>query len=55
MGLRIGKLNHHNTSDKEFKRISPLDTGHINFLGKYIFEEERIETSNGLRPLIIKG
>jgi hypothetical protein len=41
--------------DKEFKRVSPLGTGHINFLGKYVFEEEKIETSDGLRPLFVKS
>lgn len=40
---------------KEFKRVNPLGTGHINFLGKYIFEEEKIETNDGLRPLIVKS
>ena len=39
---------------KEFKKVSPLGTQHINFLGKYIFEEKEINTEDGLRPLKIE-
>lgn len=38
-------------NEEEFKRVSPLGTGHINFLGKYIFEETKIETKDGLREI----
>lgn len=41
--------------DKEFKRVSPLGTTHVNFLGRYVFEEKRIETKDGLRPLNSQG
>jgi TnpA family transposase len=37
--------------EEEFKRVSPLGTQHVNFLGKYIFEEEKIETEDGLREI----
>lgn len=40
--------------ENEFQRVSPLGTQHVNFLGKYIFEESRIETKDGLRELVIK-
>lgn len=33
--------------EEEFKRVSPLGTEHVNFLGKYVFEESIIETKNG--------
>ncbi|MGL5641488.1 MAG: transposase, partial [Paraclostridium sp.] len=35
----------------EFKKVSPLGTQHVNFLGKYIFEEVNISTDDGLRQL----
>ena len=38
---------------EEFKRVSPLGSRHVNFLGKYIFEEKKIITKDGLRPLEI--
>ena len=38
-----------------FKRVSPLGSGHVNFLGKYIFEEEKIISEDGLRPLKIRS
>ncbi len=38
---------------EEFKRVSPLGSHHVNFLGKYIFEEKKIITKDGLRPLEI--
>ncbi|WP_047384220.1 MULTISPECIES: Tn3 family transposase [unclassified Cetobacterium] len=38
-------------SEDEFKRVSPLGTQHVNFLGKYIFEEIKIETKDGLREI----
>ena len=41
-------------SENEFKRVSPLGTQHVNFLGKYIFEEIKIETKDGLREIEIK-
>ena len=37
--------------DEEFKRVGPLGTQHVNFLGKYIFEDKIINTVDGLRPL----
>lgn len=37
--------------DEEFKRVGPLGTQHVNFLGKYIFEDKIINTIDGLRPL----
>lgn len=40
--------------EDEFKRVSPLGTQHVNFLGKYIFEEIKIETKDGLREIEIK-
>ena len=40
--------------EKEFQKVSPLGTQHINFLGKYIFEEKEINTEDGLRPLKIE-
>ncbi len=39
---------------KEFYRVSPLGTQHVNFLGKYIFEEKIITAEDGLRELSIK-
>ena len=41
-------------SENEFKRVSPLGTQHVNFLGKYIFEQIKIETKAGLREIEIK-
>ena len=41
-------------NEKEFKRVSPLGTQHVNFLGKYIFEEKIITAEDGLRDLEIK-
>ena len=38
-------------NEEEFKRVSPLGTEHVNFLGKYIFEEIKIETKDGLREI----
>ena len=38
----------------EFQKVSPLGTQHVNFLGKYIFEDIEIETGDGLRELIFK-
>lgn len=40
---------------EDFKRISPLGSAHINFLGKYIFGEKQIISEDGLRPLKIKS
>lgn len=37
--------------EEEFKRVSPLGTQHVNFLGKYIFKEEKIDTEDGLREI----
>ncbi len=42
-------------NEEEFKRVSPLGSAHINFLGKYIFEEKQIISEDGLRPLKIKS
>ncbi|MGL5583157.1 MAG: Tn3 family transposase [Cetobacterium sp.] len=42
-------------NEDEFKRVSPLGTQHVNFLGKYIFEEIKIETKDGLREIEIKA
>lgn len=42
-------------SEEEFKRISPLGTAHVNFLGKYIIEDLKIKTEDGLRKLEING
>ena len=39
--------------EKEFKRVSPLGTQHVSFYGKYIFEEESINTEDGLREIKI--
>lgn len=39
--------------EKEFKRVSPLGTQHVSFYGKYIFEEESINTEDGLREINI--
>ena len=39
---------------ERFKEVSPLGTDHINFLGKYIFENKKILTDDGLRPLKIE-
>lgn len=41
--------------EEQFKRVSPLGSGHVNFLGKYVFEEEKIISEDGLRPLKIKS
>ncbi len=41
--------------EEQFKRVSPLGSGHVNFLGKYIFEEEKIVSEDGLCPLKIKS
>lgn len=41
--------------EEEFKRVSPLGTEHVNFLGKYVFEESVIETKDGLREIKIKA
>ena len=38
----------------EFKRVSPLGTQHVNFLGRYVFENIEISTEDGLRELEIK-
>ena len=35
----------------EFKRVSPLGTRHINFLGRYILENIEILSNDGLREL----
>ena len=35
------------------KRVSPLGTQHVSFYGKYIFEEESINTEDGLREINI--
>jgi len=40
-------------NEDNFKRVSPLGTQHINFLGKYILEEEIITTKDGLRDFKI--
>ena len=40
---------------ERFKEVSPLGTDHINFLGKYIFENKKILTDDGLRPLKIEA
>ena len=37
----------------EFKRVSPLGTRHINFLGRYILENVEISSNDGLRELEI--
>lgn len=37
--------------EEQFKKVSPLGTSHVNFLGKYVFEKEIIESEDGLRPL----
>ena len=42
-------------NEEEFKRVSPLGTQHVNFLGKYIFEDIKIETKDGLREIEIKA
>lgn len=34
-----------------FKKVSPLGTAHVNFLGRYIFKNEKIVSADGLRPL----
>ena len=39
---------------ERFKEVSPLGTDHINFLGKYIFENKKILTDDGLHPLKIE-
>ncbi len=40
-------------NEEEFKRVSPLGTAHVNFLGKYILEDFKIITEDGLRELEI--
>lgn len=40
--------------EDEFKRVSPLGTSHVNFLGRYILEDTIISTKDGLRDLEIK-
>ena len=40
--------------EEEFKRVSPLGTSHVNFLGRYILEYAEISTDDGLRELEIK-
>lgn len=40
--------------EEEFKRVSPLGTAHVNFLGRYILDETKISTKDGLRELEIK-
>lgn len=40
--------------EEEFKRVSPLGTSHVNFLGRYILEYAKISTDDGLRELEIK-
>ena len=40
--------------EESFKRISPLGTKHVNFLGKYVFNEDKVKTEDGLRDLYIK-
>lgn len=41
-------------NEEEFKRVSPLGTAHINFLGRYILEYAEISTEDGLRDLEVK-
>ncbi|EDT71800.1 Tn3 family transposase [Clostridium perfringens] len=49
-----------NVKDKDwfdeelFKKVSPLGTTHVNFLGEYTFKEEKIVSEDGLRPLKIE-
>ena len=40
--------------EESFKRISPLGTRHVNFLGKYVFNEDKVKTEDGLRDLYLK-
>ncbi len=40
--------------EESFKRISPLGTKHVNFLGKYVFNEDKVKTEDGLRDLYLK-
>lgn len=42
-------------NEDEFKRVSPLGTVHVNFLGRYILEDSKITTKDGLRELEIKA
>lgn len=42
-------------NEDEFKRVSPLGTAHVNFLGRYILEDSKITTKDGLRELEIKA
>lgn len=42
-------------NEEEFKRVSPLGTAHVNFLGRYILEDSKITTKDGLRELEIKA
>lgn len=42
-------------NEAEFKRVSPLGTAHINFLGRYILEDFKITTEDGLRELEIEA
>lgn len=41
--------------EEQFKRVSPLGSSHVNLLGKYVFEEEKIISEDGLRPLKIRS
>ena len=41
--------------EEQFKRVSPLGTAHVNFLGRYILENINISTKDGLRDLEIKA
>lgn len=41
--------------EESFKRISPLGTKHVNFLGKYVLNERKVKTEDGLRDLFIKS
>lgn len=42
-------------NEDEFKIVSPLGTAHVNFLVKYILEDSKITTKDGLRELEIKA
>ncbi|QEZ70812.1 Tn3 family transposase (plasmid) [Paraclostridium bifermentans] len=42
-------------NEEEFKRVSPLGTAHVNFLGRYILEDFKITTKDGLRELELKA
>jgi len=41
--------------EESFKRINPLGTKHVNFLGKYMLNERKVKTEDGLRDLFIKS